>query len=332
MNFHGYTSNATQQMIYGDFRPIAEREGFIVVHPEGTVDQAGNTHWNVGWGSSMIDDVGFVNALIDALIEDYKINEERIYSTGMSNGGFISYELACQLSHRIAAIASVTGSMSPLGFQNCNPQRPVPVLQIHGTNDNTVLYTGSAIGVAIEDVITYWVNHNNCDMNAVITDIDDIDMTDQSTVQHFVYANGDMGVSTELFLVENGGHTWPGAIFSFPGTNYDIDASEEAWTFLSRYDINGEIQLSELNNLSPIFDITVSPNPASDHIRVCWEKEQENTMDIKVYDANGKLMISKVNISSCDRIDVSGISSGLYFINMLNASSGRSSTRRFIRL
>ena len=112
-NFHGYTSNATEQMWYGDFRPIADTANFIIVHPNGMLDATGTTHFNVGWGGSTIDDVGFTSALLDSISADYNINADRVYSTGMSNGGFMSYQLACQLSDKIAAIASVTGSMSP---------------------------------------------------------------------------------------------------------------------------------------------------------------------------------------------------------------------------
>jgi len=113
-NFHGYGSNASQQMFYGDFRPIADTEGFIIVHPMGTVDNTGTTHFNVGWGTSTIDDVGYTEALIDDLSSNYPIDAKRIYSTGMSNGGFMSYTLACELSDRIAAIASVTGTMNSM--------------------------------------------------------------------------------------------------------------------------------------------------------------------------------------------------------------------------
>ncbi|MEL6972721.1 MAG: PHB depolymerase family esterase, partial [Bacteroidota bacterium] len=112
LNFHGYTSNSGEQFFYSDFRAVADLNNFLVVHPQGTQDSEGNTHWNVGWGGSTVDDVGFTAALIDSLAAEYNINPERIYSTGMSNGGFMSYQLACELSDRIAAIASVTGTMN----------------------------------------------------------------------------------------------------------------------------------------------------------------------------------------------------------------------------
>ena len=124
LNFHGYTSNATEQMFYGNFRPLANVHNFLIVHPEGTDDDSGNAHWNVGWGGSTVDDVGFTAALLDTLEAAYNINTDRIYSTGMSNGGFMSYQLACAMSDRIAAIASVTGSMNPGQSEACQANRP----------------------------------------------------------------------------------------------------------------------------------------------------------------------------------------------------------------
>lgn len=331
-NFHGYGSNAIQQLFFGDFREIADREGFIIVHPEGTEDATGSQHWNVGWGSSTVDDVGFVSALIDQLQQEYSINADRIYSTGMSNGGFISYELACQLGSRIAAIASVTGSMSLPTFQNCNPVRSIPVMQIHGTADATVPYEGSTISTPIEEVMEYWVSYNNCDMNPIITAIDDIDMTDQTTVEHIVYPNGDMGITTELFLVENGTHSWPGSIFGFPGTNYDINASEEIWKFFSRFDINGEIQLSSNEESTFDYDISIAPNPAFESIQLCWDWYQSAILNVKVFDASGRQALSKNRLANCQEIDIALLDRGVYFVKIFDPSSGKSLTRKLIRI
>ena len=110
--FHGYGSNASTNMSYTNFNYISDTAGFIVVYPQGTLLQ-GTTHWNVGgWTTaSTIDDVGFTASLLDSISNAYTIDDTRVYSTGMSNGGYMSFLLACQLSNRIAAIASVTGSM-----------------------------------------------------------------------------------------------------------------------------------------------------------------------------------------------------------------------------
>jgi len=135
-NLHGYTSNASEQMFYGDFKPQSNEYGFILIHPYGLLDGEGVTHWNAGWGTG-IDDVGFINAMIDQLAIDYNIDLTRVYSTGMSNGGFMSYHLACELSDKIAAIASVTGTMNVGQLTTCIPSHQMPVMEIHGTNDAT---------------------------------------------------------------------------------------------------------------------------------------------------------------------------------------------------
>jgi len=242
INFHGYTGTAYNQMYYGDFRPIADQNGFLIVHPQGTFYE-GKTHWNVGgWtAGSTTDDVGFTNALIDYLGSNYNINSSRVYATGMSNGGFMSFLLACQLGNKIAAIASVTGSMTPETFNDCNPVHPIAILQIHGTSDSVVPYTGISWSEPVEDVLQYWVNANCCNPVPVTTLMPDLDPTDGSTVEHIVYDGGDSGVSVEHFRVIGGDHTWPGTAFGPAGTNHDIDASREIWNFFSRYDINGII-------------------------------------------------------------------------------------------
>jgi len=242
-NFHGYGSNATEQMWYGDFRSIADTANFIIVHPNGMLDGNGTTHFNVGWGGSTIDDVGFTGALLDSISADYNINADRIYSTGMSNGGFMSYHLACQLSDKIAAIASVTGSMSPVTYNACNPQHPTAILEIHGTSDGTVPYTGASFSKPVSDVLDYWVNFNNSNTTPTVINVPDINTSDGSTVEHLLYYGGDNDVTVEHFKITGGGHTWSGSAFGGAGTNYDIDASVEVWKFFMRYDINGLIKL-----------------------------------------------------------------------------------------
>lgn len=246
-NFHGYSSNAVQQMWYGDFRSIADDKGFIVVHPNGTLDDNGITHWNVGWGDSTVDDIGFTDALIDSIAEEYNIDLDRIYSTGMSNGGFMSYHLACQLSGRIAAIASVTGSMNIGWFNSCNSTHPMPIMEIHGTADPTVPYTASSFTESISDIMDFWVNYNNCNPEAITTAVADIDNTDGCTAEHSIWANGDNGVAVELYKIIDGEHSWPGAFFLNGITNQDIDASEKIWEFFSRYDLNGVVEATAIH-------------------------------------------------------------------------------------
>ena len=162
-NFHGYGSNANEQMNYGDLRAQADANGFVLVHPEALDDIAGKSYWNIGgWSVSLHDDIEFIENLINLIMDKYSINSERIYSTGMSNGGFFSFHLACNLPASFAAVASVTGSMSYETFDSCNPRKPTPVMQIHGSLDVTVPFEGNDIlnMKSIMDVMGYWQTNN----------------------------------------------------------------------------------------------------------------------------------------------------------------------------
>jgi polyhydroxybutyrate depolymerase len=234
-NFHGYTSNAWQQAFYSNFNTVADDEGFIIVYPEGTLDNTGTSHWNVGWGGSTVDDIGFTSALIDSISADYSINQDRVYSTGMSNGGFMSYQLACELSDRIAAIASVTGSMNMGWFNSCNPNHPMPIMEIHGTADGNVPYA------TIPSIMDFWANFNNCNSSAIITNVPNTSTTDGCTAEHKIWENGNNGSTVEHYKIIGGEHSWPGALFPNGVTNQDIDASEKIWEFFNKYDINGLI-------------------------------------------------------------------------------------------
>ena len=241
LSLHGYTSNNGLNQLYTGFQQIADTANFLVAYPQGTT-YLGATHWNVGGFTegSTADDVGFLSSLIDEISSNYNINSERVYSTGMSNGGYMSFLLACQISEKIAAIASVTGSMTPPTYNECNPQHPTPVLQIHGTADAVVAYEGTpGWSESIPDVLDYWSTYNNCQTTPSIIPIPDIDTTDGTTVEHHVWAEGENGTTTEHFKVFGGGHDWPGAF-----GNMDILSNVEIWKFFMRFDINGAIHTS----------------------------------------------------------------------------------------
>ena len=314
LNFHGFGSNANEQMFYGDFRDIADTEGFLLVHPQGT-SLNGSQYWNVGSpgsSGSTIDDVGFTEALIDELANLYTINLDRVYATGMSNGGFMSFLLACQLSEKIAAIASVTGSMTLDTYDNCNAQHPTPILQIHGTSDNIVPYNGNTGSLSIDDVISYWVNYNNCDTNPTITTFPDLDPSDGSIVEHIVYTGGDNASTTEHMKVIGGGHTWPGSVFILPGTNQDINASNEIWEFFSRFDINGSLSVNEFEN----GQVTIYPNPTSSKINLSLSFSEE--LNYELFSSKGKQLMNGTIKSSYQEINLSHLKPNIYFLKLGN--------------
>jgi polyhydroxybutyrate depolymerase len=234
INLHGYGSNSSQQLFYGDFRPSADADNFIVVCPNGTLDGNGVRYWNAFVNGGATDDVSFVSQLIDSISLIYNIDQSQVFATGMSNGGFMSYKLACELTNKIAKIASVTGTMNPGLSATCSPSSSIPVMEIHGTSDQTVPYNGIPnVMEPIADVVAYWVNHNNCDLTPTITAVPDNDPNDNSTAERIVYANGDDNSEVIHYKITGGGHTWPDAIIDIPGsnTNHDFNASAAIWEF-----------------------------------------------------------------------------------------------------
>lgn len=315
-NFHGYTSNAQQQMFYGDFRAISDTANFLVVHPQGTQDFAGQPHWNVGWGGSTVDDVSFTAALIDTLAASYTIDLDRVYSTGMSNGGFMSYLLACQLSDKIAAVASVTGSMTESMTAECQSNPPVPAMQIHGTADGVVDYNGGPISEPIEDVVNYWVQENNCSPQPGVTDLPDIDPNDGCTAEHYVYSGGTNGTEVEFFKVTDGGHTWPGSAFNSGVTNQDFNASAEIWRFFSQYDINGRIISSDTDEQIADMDIRLQPNPAHDRIEL--RGEEPMTGRLYLIDLQGRIQMQTELVSQQRAaLNVGYLPEGMYLLQVM---------------
>jgi polyhydroxybutyrate depolymerase len=306
-NLHGYTSNAIQQEIYGDFRSIADTANFILVHPDGTLDGSGNRFWNAFGAAGGVDDVGFISALIDKIDEDYNIDLNRVYSCGMSNGGFMSYRLACELGDRITAIASVTGTMAINAPANCNPYKPTPVMQIHGTADPTVPYGGNEFMTAIETVVNWWVDFNQCSTTPITTNVPNTNTTDMCTAERFLYTGGNNGSTVEFFKITPGAHTWPGAPITIGVTNRDINASVEIWRFFSQFSMTN--LLSTPNEEFVSFNIY--PNPAKDMLYIETNQIIER---VTITDLSGKKVC---NIDGhIANLDISALSSGIYLITV----------------
>lgn len=312
-NLHGYSSDAFGQAVYANFNPIADTAGFLTVIPNGTLDIFGIRHWNIfGAPGVGVDDVAFLSALIDSLDAEYNIDLNRVYSTGMSNGGFMSHALACELSNRIAAIASVTGSIDKDRMPFCDPQHNTPVMQIHGTADETVPYDGNFEFLPVDSVISYWVNQNHCDATPIFNEVPDIVTTDLCTAEHYVYGSCYKETQVELFKIIDGGHTWPGTAITFLGvTNLDINACREIWRFLSQY------RLDELTGIetNPLLknEVNIYPNPFAENTYL------KNTNGVikewKLFDATGKLIQSRNGVNG-DLITISGegLQVGLYYV------------------
>jgi polyhydroxybutyrate depolymerase len=229
-NFHGFAGTAESQLEWSDFRSLANEHGFLLVYPQGT-EMNGVSHWNSALpgpsNKSTADDFGFIEAIITRLSNQHSVDAGRIYATGYSNGGFMSYSLACYKSDVFAAIAPVSSTMLNEFDGDCAPTRPVPVISANGTRDDTVPYNGGQEGYqAIDDVVDYWVNHNNITTQPEVTDV-------SSRIRHRLYTGGDNGVAVSQYRVERGEHVW----FSegFGGGSL----AAVVWDFMSAYDLDG---------------------------------------------------------------------------------------------
>lgn len=322
-NLHGYGSNMQQQEFYGNFQPIADTANFIIVHANGRLDGTGTRFWNTFGSSTTVDDLGFLVALLDNISANYSIDQDRVYSTGMSNGGFMSYDLACFRSSRFAAIASVTGTMIAPRFSTCACTHPMPVMQIHGTADATVPYAGGGGFVAIETMVEYWRNFNNCATTPTVTQVPNTNTTDGCTAEQIVYSGGNAGSTVEFFKVTGGGHTWPGAAFNTGVTNQDFNASVEIWRFFSQYRLSD--LLTGVDEQQSV-DFSIGPNPSEESFHIRFTVPALRT--ITVANSMGQVLSVRSFGSSEMMLDMD--IPGLYIITV--EEGAKRSTGRVVRL
>ena len=226
LNFHGFGGQAGDYMSYSNMRSTADSENFILVYPQGT-DLDGSPHWNAalngGDNKSDVDDLGFIEALINKLSSENLIDLKRVYAVGYSNGGMMSYALACYKSGLISAIGSVSGYMLQT---ECSPSHSIPLIKLHGTTD---YYDGGGVYNSVESVLNFWVNFNNTDTNPIISNIND----NGTSITSYKYENGDNSVSVEHYKIIGGEHVWFNNDFDGKNTGQLI------WDFVSKYDIDG---------------------------------------------------------------------------------------------
>ncbi|KAA3648677.1 MAG: hydrolase [Chloroflexi bacterium] len=237
--FHMLTaSGKTTEWLTG-FNEIAEREGFIVVYPEGYKNSWAEGSNLYAADQDQINDVGYISALIDKLMGEYVIDANQIYATGFSSGGLMVQRLGCELSDRISAIASVGATLSTNSFESCNPQQPLPVLMIHGTEDHGVPWQGDSNYLSVPDTIEFWSKHNGCGDILEKTQLPDI-KEDGTTVKIDAYTGCLENSSVNLYTIYEGGHTWPGGnqavqLWGLNGRiSQDLNASQTVWAFFQQ--------------------------------------------------------------------------------------------------
>lgn len=228
-SLHGAGGTKESQYTLSQFNLVADSENFILVTPEATAAIGNLNVWNQQSDPNRADDVGFINALIDEIAGRYNIDLDRIYLAGSSNGAFMALQITCELSDKIAATAAIKGYMTPDQINTCNPTTPTAIIQMHGTEDPLVSYDG------VQATIQFWNTFNQTNDTPISSTRPDTDPANGNTTNSYLYTNGRNGIQVEHLEVVNGVHDW----FGEPGTNYDINASMEAWLFFDKFDING---------------------------------------------------------------------------------------------
>jgi len=247
---HGYSGSAASIRSYSGMNRTADENGFAVCYPQGTKDQWDNSFWNVGYEfhqSLDVDDVGFITELARYLQSEYNLSPQKTFCTGMSNGGDMSYLLACQASDVFSAIAPVAGCMMEWIYSSCQPSSPIPVFEIHGTDDGITYWSGDMSNnqrygayLGVTEAIQFWVERNNCTQSTIDT-LPNINLSDGSFVVRERYTEGVNNNQVWLYKVINGGHDWPGS-----SGNMDISATEEIWNFFNLA-LNNRSDITETN-------------------------------------------------------------------------------------
>ena len=230
---------------------VAEAEKLILVFPEGLIRPNGETGWNDCRGDTSTtpssDDVAFIAELIRQFSSSYNTDHNRIYASGISNGGFMSLRLALELSDRIAAVGVIAAGM-PAVSKCPDAVRPTSVLFMNGTDDPLVPYPGGAIGnpadgrgsvLSTADSVHYWTGFNQTQQTAPISDLPDIDGADGSSARRYRYYAGLEQTEVVLYEINGGGHSGPSMLERYSPLaelvigrqNHDFEMAREVWEF-----------------------------------------------------------------------------------------------------
>lgn len=228
---HGGFGKAERIESYTGLSDKADEEEFIVVYPQGFWRS-----WNAGLccgpaKNQNVDDIGFLSSLIDELISSYPIDGDRVFATGLSNGGFMAYHLLCERPEKLAAIAPVAASMV---VESCEPEEPRSIIQFHSYRDENVPYQGgSGTGPSdvykppIDSVLNVWADINECSTrNDEVENTSDYDLLE--------WRDCDRDTKIQLYITRDGGHSWPGGSLNFPDpASSAIDANDLMWDFFT---------------------------------------------------------------------------------------------------
>lgn len=306
---HGYTSGAAAIKFYSGFDNAAEENGFVVCYPQGLPDVLWTTHWNAHLTLSSVDDIGFLSSLAQELQSEYNLNPDHTFVCGMSNGGFMSYTLACEAPDVFKAIASVTGTMSGETWDSCDPENVVPIMQISGSSDTLVPIDGSMTpwggwGGAphINEVVQYWVDQNECSL------AENYSTNTSLSTEVWKYNNDDSGKQVWQYMVSGMGHTWPRV-----NLNAGIIATDEIVDFFTQIADGQSVDVEGVDLEQEATEIY--PNPVSNSFLFESGSNQEyiiyNLIGNRV--GQGELSVG-LNSQDCNQLE-----QGIYFFTTLKS-------------
>ena len=239
LEFHGTGATPESQTELSGFPALAKEQGFLLVAPVARYQRVQDQRltWNVDLHDDAVDDVAFIDALLDRVSAQYAVDPARIYAVGFSGGARMSSRLACDLSDRIAAISAVAGLRFP---EDCQPSRPVPVIAFHGRKDVINHYEHQPNSpdywrMGVEDALTGWIGNNGCNARPKVERLGNNDA-------RLAYVDCRQGANVTFYRSELANHTWPGTPLADgirerwgPETVSDVPATTLTWAFFASH-------------------------------------------------------------------------------------------------
>lgn len=300
---HGIGDVATNMANIG-FNQMADTARFIAIYPQGLPNAFSQNSWNNGTLlASTADDLTFLNALINDMLNTYNANASRIYMCGFSMGGIMTYHMACELNDRIAAIGSMSGAMPSSDLTACAPTYKTPLIHFHGDADATIPYDASplpSLALATES-IEFWRNEHTCATTSDSTRLADTG-SDGYTVDQLVYQSCTPASSVEHFRINGADHQY------FYEPVNDFTEAIEIWRFFYQWSHSSPAAAGITND--KLNRLQLFPNPAVNELTI------SGTGDLQISALNGRIVLEQRLEQSENSINISKLEQGIYIVRL----------------
>jgi polyhydroxybutyrate depolymerase len=242
---HGGRQNGPTIARMTEMHELGQRARFAVAYPEAYGE---DRVWNDGRGNtqSQANDVVFIDDLVADLSSRYPIDPNKVYIVGPSNGGMFTLRLACERANKFRAFAVIAANFPADYVSRCNPGRPVPIEFFHGTDDRRLMpwnggdLPGGGKVISAADTVRFWVQNNGCSAAPQETALPDASPNDGTRVTRVAYSSCRNSSEVTHFVVQGGGHTWPGSPVTptlriSGAVSLDIRATDTVWAFFQKY-------------------------------------------------------------------------------------------------